>query len=277
MSADWGRGAGNEKGMINMEGFFYFTEVTDMNQSKVVIFDFGFTLVDTADGIIDSLGKACQQLGFDAPSAEVVSSLLRVGGATRRIVDQSFFQRRIGLSREDLDSLCALHDKYLFENGYRSFRLYEGIKDVLETLNNQGYSIILVSSMDQKVVTRALEFLGVAWAFTQVVGARPVMPMKPDPAVLGCILSFLGSKGLVFDPYSSAVVGNSVSDVMFATVDLRQYGFAAGKRMLYIQANWGNPNKRDSFCEEYADAVANNVCELPDIVDSLFSQVESPA
>ena len=148
--------------------------------------------------------------------------------------------------------------------------------NVLDALTERAYYIVLVSSMDRGVIERSLGHLGVDWAFTKVVGARPVAPLKTDTAVFKDILSHLQGKMFVFNPCSCAVVGNSASDLDFAKADLRQYGFSYDKRMLYVQANWGNA-KRDRTCEERADAVADKVRDLPDILAKLFGEVDSPA
>ncbi|WP_428263221.1 HAD family hydrolase [Haliangium sp.] len=71
-------------------------------------------------------------------------------------------------------------------------RLYDGVPALLDTLSESGARMAVLSNKDHRAaVAMCADLLG-RWSFEAVYGARPEVPLKPDPAAAVAIAAELG-------------------------------------------------------------------------------------
>lgn len=153
---------------------------------KAVIFDFDYTLGDSANGIVLSVNYALEQLGHS-------------------VRDITEIRKTIGLSLKDtysvLTSRCDLGEAERFAKLFKekadevmviNTELYNGVKDVLKELKNKGYKIGIVTTKFHYRIEQILRKFEANELIDIIIGAEDVKMEKPDPEGLWCAMERLG-------------------------------------------------------------------------------------
>lgn len=167
---------------------------------RTLIFDFDYTLVDSALGTIDGVNFAFEHLGLPPASADAVRETIGLslpdiltalaGADAARDVErftELFFQR----ADETMVALATF---------------YPDVPETLHRLWEAGFQLGIVSQKHRKYLHPILEGEHLREAFAVIVGGSDA-PYKPNPAGLLQAISHTGST-----PQSSIYVGDSVTD-----------------------------------------------------------------
>ena len=125
-------------------------------------------------------------------------------------------------------------------------RRYDGVAELVRGLRAADVRLAVLSNKSDELTRRIVESLFGRGDFDVVMGARPEMPLKPDPT--GALLI---SDRLGVAPARMAFLGDSGIDMLTAT--------AAG--MIPVGAAWGFRTK-DELVENGASAVLDHPLEL---------------
>jgi phosphoglycolate phosphatase len=185
-----------------------------------VIFDLDGTLADTLDDIADAMNRVLVARGFTPHSPAAYK--LMIGHGLRNLVGESLPPEQRGA-----DTIAACLDEMIA--GYREHcldktRLYEGVAELLDELRGRGVALAVLSNKADELTQRIVAALCEPGTFAAVVGARPGVPLKPDPAA-----ALLVAEGLGVAPARIAYVGDS-------GVDMRT---ASGAGMIAVGVSWG--------------------------------------
>lgn len=129
---------------------------------------------------------------------------------------------------------------------------YDGVPAMLAALKGRGLRLAVYSNKADEF-SRSLAEYFFPGTFDAILGKRPGIPGKPDPAGLRLLLAELGAA-----PEESVLVGDGETDVRSAR--------NAGLRCLAV--TWGF-RSRESLEREAPDALADRPEELPEILKSL--------
>ncbi|MCR4955639.1 MAG: HAD-IA family hydrolase [Lachnospiraceae bacterium] len=132
--------------------------------SKTIIFDLDGTLTDSGEGIIKSVLYAYEQLGIAAPGEEELRTF--VGPP----LDVSF--RNHGVPDERNSEAIAFYRKVYNEGPYKfANRVYDGMEEVLQNLQEEGYRLCVGTSKPEFLAKEILEHFHLAKYFTFIAGA----------------------------------------------------------------------------------------------------------
>jgi len=218
-----------------------------------VIFDLDGTLADTLDDIADAMNRVLAARGFSPHSPAAYK--LMIGGGLRNLVGES-----LPPGQRSAETIAACLDETIA--GYREHcldktRLYEGVPELLEELRGRGVALAVLSNKADELTRRIVAALCGPGTFTAVVGARPGVPLKPDPAA-----ALLVADGLGAAPARIAYVGDS-------GVDMRT---ARGAAMIALGVSWGF-RTRDELLDCGAVAVLDHPRELLALRDQARDEV----
>ncbi|MBN2265349.1 MAG: HAD family hydrolase [Candidatus Aminicenantes bacterium] len=190
---------------------------------KGVIFDLDGTLLDTIEDITKAANRVFLERGTAPFSAPEVKAL--VGEGAEEFVRKAFVLRAVPPpSAEDIAAFLRDYRR-AYEACWRAHsRPYPGIPELLAELAGRGLRTAVLSNKSQTFTALMAEELLVPHRFDIVHGARPGVPLKPDPAPALAIAAELG-----VPPPAWAFVGDTGIDM--AT------GRAAG--MFAAGALWG--------------------------------------
>lgn len=135
-----------------------------MTKYKYVLFDLDGTVSESAGGIRMSLEHAIKSLG--KPSPDLNDYTLYIGPP---LIDT--FRNVCHFSEEDSRNGVELYRDFYDEKGKYVNKLYDGIREVLVKLRENGAKIAVCSSKYEKFAEEIVEILGVSDCFDAVCGS----------------------------------------------------------------------------------------------------------
>jgi phosphoglycolate phosphatase len=214
---------------------------------RAAIFDLDGTLLDTLDDIADSMNAALKRMGF--PVHDTAAFRYLTGHGMRSMAERSL----PAANRDEITvQACIREFRSEYENRWAAkTHPYQGIPELLDELTGRGIKLgILSNKLDKFTNLVARHFLS-RWEFSSVVGARPDLPQKPDPA--GAVLI---ARELGIPPAQFVYLGDT-------GVDMRT---AVQAGMFPVGALWGFRDEKE-LLEDGARAVIRSPCELLPFLD----------
>ena len=182
---------------------------------KTVLFDLDGTLTDSGEGIINCAALALEHFGLPIPSREEMRVF--VGPP----LHETF--QRFGIPADrTVEAIQIYRSRYIpigmFEN-----TPYPGIKELLEALKTDGYTLYVATSKPEEMSITILERFGLAPYFDRICGASTDTSRSTKDAVIAYLLDRSGAKA------DMVMVGDTKYDVLGA----KAHGIPA------IGVSWG--------------------------------------
>ena len=216
-------------------------------QPTAIVWDLDGTLVDSAPDLASALNTVLDRRGFFTLSLNEVRKM--IGNGVPKLVQRGFNAVGVRPDPAQLDELVAMFAKEYKACATDNTRPYPGVVEALQAIHSMNIPMGVCTNKPEAFTRQILEGLGLAGFFSSVVGGDSTSARKPDPEpVLACL------GGLVSEPASSLMIGDSVHDVHAA--------HAAGVTIGVVP--WGY---RSAPVEELgADFVLHNLAGLPGMI-----------
>jgi phosphoglycolate phosphatase len=189
-------------------------------QYKAVIFDLDGTLLDTLDDLAAAGNRVLAAAGL--PVHPLDSYRFFVGDGLQVLIERIVSPDR--RSRELLTALAEAFREDYGRNWAVRTRLYQGVAPLLTALQAHGLAMNVLSNKPEDFTRLCVSQFLHDWSFQEVVGQRPEMARKPDPAGALYIAEKLG-----LPPSAILYLGDTATDMRTAV--------AAG--MHPVGALWG--------------------------------------
>jgi phosphoglycolate phosphatase len=172
-------------------------------QFDLIVFDWDGTLMDSTAHITRSIQAACRDLGLPVPADESASYV-------------------IGLGLKDALQICAptlapteyprLAERYRFHflTTNQKTELFEGVRDMLQDLRDQGYFLAVATGKSRVGLNRALDESRLTSLFDSTRCADETFS-KPHPAMLHELTRELGQ-----DVARTVMIGDTTHDLQMA-------------------------------------------------------------
>ena len=172
---------------------------------QLAIFDLDGTLLDTLEDLADSTNYIMRQYGYPERTITEVRSF--VGNGIRKLLERSAPN---GTPPEEIDRMFEMFKEYYRAHCADKTKPYEGIMEMLDTLQKQGIKMAVVSNKADYAVKALCEqyFCGY---FDEAVGERVGIARKPAPDTVNEVL-----KNLQMDKAQAVYIGDSEVDVQTA-------------------------------------------------------------
>ena len=135
-----------------------------MLKYKYILFDLDGTISESAEGIRKSLEYAITSLNKPLPDLDDYT--LYIGPP---LLDT--FRNICHFTEEESREGVEIYRKYYDKNGKKLNKLYDGVKNLLAELKNQGAKIAVCSSKYEAFAKEIVEILGVDCYFDAVCGS----------------------------------------------------------------------------------------------------------
>lgn len=184
-----------------------------MTQFKLIGFDLDGTLVNSLPDLALSVNSALAE--FDLPQASEELVLTWIGNGAdiliARALEWAKEQTGKNLNDEQIREVKRRFGFYYGENLCNVSRLYPNVKETLEQLKAQGYTLAVVTNKPTKHVQPVLAAFGIDHLFSELLGGQSLPAIKPHPAPLYYLC---GKFGLY--PKQILFVGDSRNDILAA-------------------------------------------------------------
>ena len=234
--------------------FFPKEKIIARNKSMVdgeltlVIFDFDGTLCDSATTIIRQMRRACTDIGVPAPAAEMVRANIGLGVEhVAHLYTNNDAEKSVQLAA-CYRSLSA--EEYLSGDAPLD-PLYDGAREVLETLSEAGYLVGITTNKGRAGLTSLLQRHNLVSLLDVTVTPNEVAP-KPAADMALEAMRLVG-----VEKSHCVLVGDTLTDS----------GCARNAGIGFIGVSWGY-NKPEILREDGALAVLTDFAELPDIIST---------
>jgi len=142
---------------------------------RAVIFDFDGTLVNSLHGIAAAMNCALREFGLLEHTWE--SYQTRVGEGVFVLAKKAVPADWTG----SIEELLAKYRQHYRLWMWESIHLYEGIPALLDTLQERGVLMAVLSNKGDDFVQTLSKTLLAPWNFSDIRGEREGIPKKPDP------------------------------------------------------------------------------------------------
>ena len=180
-----------------------------MAKFKAVIFDLDGTLLDTLKDLAQSMNRVLDRNGLPLHPEDRYRYFVGDGASTlvRRAVPEEV--------RKDEEALERLHKQFLQDYAKHwdsNTRLYPGISGMLDQLSSKDLKLAVLSNKPHEFTKLCVDRFLDKWNFDLVLGDRPGIPRKPDPASAIEIAETFGVA-----PKSCLYLGDTSIDMTTAT------------------------------------------------------------
>ena len=209
-----------------------------------LIFDLDGTLVDSLQGIAASLNHALASSGLPVHSHAAVRGF--IGNGAKILIRRASPANADEALLDTIEQDFKAHYDLSWQTGTI---IYPGITDLLESLQSRAHSLAVLSNKPHPFTSAMVSQLFPSVRFAAVLGQRPGIPHKPDPAGALEISAALG-----LSPAECCVIGDSTMDIETA----RNAGMRA------IAVTWGF-HDRERLLAAGADRLVDEPIELLDL------------
>lgn len=169
-----------------------------------VIFDLDGTIADTIEDLADAVNYGLRKLG--CPEHDINSYKQFVGNGAMKLCIRALPDDKKDMSEKLLDLFHEYYDVHYLDKT----KLYEGIKNTLDTLAANGVTLAVATNKPQDAARKIVEKLLPDVPFTKVLGGCDERPKKPDSTVINEILNGLSEDNTVY------MIGDSNVDIQTA-------------------------------------------------------------
>ncbi|MBQ5592927.1 MAG: HAD-IA family hydrolase [Clostridia bacterium] len=210
---------------------------------KAYIFDLDGTLLDTLLDLANAVNYAMRAKGYPERTVQEVRGF--IGNGIRVLIKRAVPE---GTSNDDYEEALAIFTKYYLEHIADYTKPYDGMIDVVKTLQQRGCKVAVLSNKAHFAAQAVVkDFFGDI--FDMVVGKMDEFPTKPEPDSL-----FYTMKTLGVTAEESVYIGDSDVDVLTA--------HNAG--LPCIGVTWGNRDE-DVLLASGAEYIAHTPDEILNI------------
>lgn len=131
----------------------------------VILFDLDGTLTDPGEGITRSVAYALERFGIQVADRTVLYPFIGPP-----LVDS--FQKYYGFSDEQAAQAVGWFRAYFRERGIFENRVYAGVGDMLQALQQAGKTLIVATSKPEVFATRIMAYFDLAQYVTYIAGSN---------------------------------------------------------------------------------------------------------
>ncbi|HQT30227.1 MAG TPA: HAD-IA family hydrolase [Thiobacillus sp.] len=170
----------------------------------LLIFDWDGTLMDSAGVIVDSIQRACEDIGLAAPGDRASRQIIGLG------LVQALQTLLPDLPAEDYPRLVERY-RHHYLGRDNDIPLFEGVADSISRLHASGFQLAVATGKSRLGLERALASSGLGEWFSATRCADQTHS-KPHPAMVLELIEELDA-----DPDRTLVIGDTSHDLLMAS------------------------------------------------------------
>jgi phosphoglycolate phosphatase len=173
-------------------------------RTRLVVFDWDGTLMDSTGQIVAAATRAIEQLGLPERPPEAIRDIIGLG------LRESWHRLFPELAAEDFSAFVAAYREHFFAPELQSARLFDRAAEVVETLAARGFMLAVATGKSRRGLERDLESTGLG-RFINGSRTADETRSKPDPDMLLELMAAMNAS-----PGSTLMVGDTEWDLEMA-------------------------------------------------------------
>ena len=214
-----------------------------MKNYRTVFFDLDGTLVDSGEGVRNSVVYALNKFGIEVENKDSLSCFI---GPPLTVSFKTFY----GFDDEKADTGVAFYREYYREKGIFEGYVYEGIEECLKRLKDAGKKIMVATSKPEVFAKMVLEKFGIAKYFDFIAGAT--IDEKTRSNKIEIMQYAFDSCGVL--PKDVIMVGDRLFDIEGA----KHFGMEC----IAVLYGYGSQEEFEQYGAEYIVSTPSQVADL---------------
>jgi phosphoglycolate phosphatase len=214
-----------------------------MKNYSTVFFDLDGTLVDSGEGVRNSVVYALNKFGIEVENKDSLSCFI---GPPLTVSFKTFY----GFDDEKADTGVAFYREYYKEKGIFEGYVYEGIEECLKRLKDAGKKIMVATSKPEVFAKMVLEKFGIAKYFDFIAGAT--IDEKTRSNKIEIMQYAFDSCGVL--PKDVIMVGDRLFDIEGA----KHFGMEC----IAVLYGYGSREEFEQYGAEYIVSTPSDVADL---------------
>lgn len=214
-----------------------------MKNYSTVFFDLDGTLVDSGEGVRNSVEYALKKFGIEVENKDSLSCFI---GPPLTVSFKTFY----GFDDENADRGVAYYREYYKDKGIFEGYVYDGIEETLKRLKAAGKKVMVATSKPEEYAKRVLEKFGIAKYFDFIAGAT--MDEKTRANKIEIMQYAFDSCGA--SPSDTIMVGDRLFDIEGA----KHFGMEC----IAVLYGYGSKEEFERYGAEYIVETAEDVANL---------------
>ncbi len=174
---------------------------------RAVLFDLDGTLLNTIKDIADSANNVLTSSGFPQHKMEDYKYFVGNGMVTLTLRALPDTHR----DKKTVDKIATRIEEEYSKRWPNNTIPYPGVPELLDALTAASIKIAILSNKPQGPAEQMVSFLLPKWHFEVIMGAKPSIPLKPDPTAALQIV-----KQMNFNSSEFLYLGDSATDMKTA-------------------------------------------------------------
>ncbi|HEX4769337.1 MAG TPA: HAD-IA family hydrolase [Bryobacteraceae bacterium] len=173
----------------------------------LLIFDLDGTLIDSSKDLAIAMNATRSHMGLPEIDASLIYSFVGNGAAV-------LVRRALGpdADEESVERALAFFLKFYGAHALEHTQLYPGMREAIETLNDQGHSLAVLTNKPGKISFDILEAVSLGEYFLRVYGGDSLSAKKPNPLGIHLLQQETGTEA-----NQTLMIGDSSVDVQTAS------------------------------------------------------------
>lgn len=166
---------------------------------KLILLDLDGTLLDTSPGIYEGLDYLAPQIGRELLDESVKSNFI---GPALSVSYPKYF----GVTGEALQEAIDIYRDYYRREGYKKYKHYPGLENVLKTLKDKGYLLAVVTMKEHSTTEQVLEHAGLDKYLDSILGNQDMNSFTKSQLIEKTLEKF------DLSPDQAVLIGDSETD-----------------------------------------------------------------
>lgn len=214
---------------------------------KYILFDLDGTITDPKEGITKSVAYSLKKFGIEVEDLDTLCPF--IGPPLSDSYEQFY-----GFTHEKAMEAVDEYRVYYRKQGIFECKLYDGIKELLEHLHNEGKKVILATSKPEEFAVQLLEHFDIIKYFDVVAGST----MDGSRMEKADVIRYAMSRIKEFDVNDAVMIG----DRKFDYIGSKECGIPC----ILIGYGYGEMEELEN-CKPFA--IKESVFELQKFLDSI--------
>ena len=214
-----------------------------MKDYSTVFFDLDGTLVDSGEGVRNSVVYALKKFGIEVENKDSLSCFI---GPPLVVSFKTFF----GFDDENADRGVSYYREYYKDKGIFEGYVYDGIEETLKRLKAAGKRVMVATSKPEIFAKQVLEKFGIAKYFDFIAGAT--IDEKTRSNKIEIMQYAFDSSGA--SPEDTIMVGDRLFDIEGA----KHFGMEC----IAVLYGYGSKEEFEQYGAEYIVGSAKDIADL---------------